>query len=194
MVSFLTARDNLRDVRDCALILIGFFGAFRRSELVALTWEQIQFMKEGITILIPRSKTDQTGEGQIVAIPYGSIELCPVTALQHWKERSQQSGPIFCAINKHNQIQSRGLTPLSVNHILKKIAREIELPHPESYSGHSLRRGFATTASKKGVPIVAIMRQGRWRHEGTVYGYIEEGQRFTDNAASEILGSIHFKR
>lgn len=187
----LTKRGNLSDIRNQALILIGFFGAFRRSELVAIQWEDIQFLDEGITILISRSKTDQSGEGQICAIPYSRGELCPVTALQQWKAVSpQQSGAVFCAINKHQQIQQNALTPLSVNHILKKVALDAELPQPENFSGHSLRRGFATAASKKGVPMIAIMRQGRWRHEGTVYGYIEEGQRFTDNAVNTLLNAI----
>jgi len=182
--------DNLSSLRNRALILIGFFGAFRRSELVAINWEDIHFQDEGITIMISRSKTDQSGEGQTCAIPYGRGELCPVTALQQWQMISKlQYGPVFRAINKHQQIQNLALTPLSVNQILKKVALETQLPHPENFSGHSLRRGFATAASTKGVPMVAIMRQGRWRHEGTVYGYIEEGQRFTDNAANTLLNA-----
>lgn len=188
MAIHLTHRNNLSDIRNRALILIGFFAALRRSELVSLKWEDIHFEDEGVTILIPRSKTDQSGEGQTCAIPYGKGELCPITAMQQWQVVSEQSsGPVFRAINKHQQIQSRALTPLSVNHILKKLAVEVELPHPATFSGHSLRRGFATAASKKGVPMVAIMRQGRWRHEGTVYGYIEEGQRYTDNAVNILL-------
>ncbi len=186
--TILNARGSLSDTRNRALILIGFFGALRRSELVAIKWEDIQFLDEGITIMISRSKTDQSGEGQTCAIPYGRGELCPVVALQQWQAISKQrQGPVFRAINKHQQIQNNALTPLSVNHILKKVATETQLPNPENFSGHSLRRGFATAASKKGVPMVAIMRQGRWRHEGTVYGYIEEGQRFTDNAVNALL-------
>lgn len=188
--SFLKTRGNLSDIRNRALLLIGFFGAFRRSELVAIKWEDIQFLEEGITIMIARSKTDQSGEGQTCAIPYGRGELCAVIALQQWQAVSQQqTGPVFRAINKHQQIQNGALTPLSVNHILKKLAVETQLPNADNFSGHSLRRGFATAASKKGVPMVAIMRQGRWRHEGTVYGYIEEGQRFTDNAVNTLLQS-----
>jgi integrase len=186
--SYLQTRANLSDIRNRALLLIGFFGAFRRSELVAIQWQDIQFLEEGITILISRSKTDQSGAGQTCAIPYGRGELCPVNALEQWQAVSNtEQGPIFRPINKHQQIQNNALTPLSVNHILKKIAVETKLPNPENLSGHSLRRGFATAASKKGIPMVAIMRQGRWRHEGTVYGYIEEGQRFTDNAVNALI-------
>uniref|UniRef100_A0A0Q9YK53 Site-specific tyrosine recombinase XerC n=1 Tax=Candidatus Berkiella aquae TaxID=295108 RepID=A0A0Q9YK53_9GAMM len=188
VASFLHNRKSLRDHRDIALILIGFFGAFRRSELAKLQWEQIQFLEEGMTILIPRSKTDQTGEGQICAIPYVKGDICPVNALQHWQQAvGLSSGPVFRAINKHQQIQQDCLTPLSINHILKRVAREANLPDPDRYSAHSLRRGFATMASKKGVSLTAIMHHGRWRHEGTVYGYIEEGQRFTDNPINKLL-------
>lgn len=191
MVGLLAARGQLRDNRDRALLLIGFFGAFRRSELVAIQWQDIQFVEEGMTILIPRSKTDQSREGLTCAIPSGGQGLCAVSALQAWKNASnQQQGPVFRAINKHDHIRANGLTPLSVNHIIKKLALEADLPNPQSYSGHSLRRGFATAASKKGVPMVAIMRQGRWRHEGTVYGYIEEGQRFADNPINTLLSSV----
>lgn len=186
----LTHRNNLSDIRNRALILIGFFGALRRSELVTLNWEDIHFEEEGISIKIKRSKTDQTGEGQLCAIPYGRGELCAVHALQQWEAASCKVGPIFRAINKHQQIQHKPLTPLSVNHILKKLAIEVGLPYPDTYSGHSLRRGFASAASKKGVPMIAIMRQGRWRHESTVYGYIEEGQKFTDNAVNRLMETV----
>ncbi len=177
-----------KSCRDSALLLIGFFGAMRRSELVAITWEDIHFMEEGVTIQISRSKTDQTGIGRTCAIPIDQGKLCAVSALKQWQRRSQQtSGPVFRAINKHQQLQKSALTPLSVSHILKKVALNAKLPNPEKYSGHSLRRGFATTASKKGIPMVAIMRQGRWQHEGTVYAYIEEGQQFQANAAGILL-------
>lgn len=188
IVTFLNNRKNLRDYRDLALILIGFFGAFRRSEIAQLQWEQIQFVEEGMTILIPRSKTDQRGEGQICAIPYVKGDICPVAALRQWQYAAALSnGSVFRAINKHQQIQHRCLTPLSINHILKRVASEANLPNPDQYSGHSLRRGFATMASKNGVSLTAIMHHGRWRHEGTVYGYIEEGQRFCDNPINTMF-------
>ncbi len=190
MMDVLIEKNTLGDCRDRALLLVGFFAAMRRSELVAITWEDIHFVEEGVTILIPRSKTDQSGSGQTCAIPYGQAKLCAVTALKQWQTLSQQtSGPAFRAINKHQQLQNSALTPLSVSQILKKVAHNAKLPNPDSYSGHSLRRGFATAASKKGVPMIEIMRQGRWKHEGTVYGYIEEGQLFTDNAASILLNN-----
>lgn len=195
IMDVLSETNLLMNCRDRALILAGFFGALRRSELVAITWEDIHFVEEGVTIQIKRSKTDQTGIGQTCAIPIAQTKLCAMRALKEWQVLSQQNtGPVFRAINKHQQIQQSALTPLSVSHILKKVAHSAKLPNPENYSGHSLRRGFATAASKKGVPIVAIMRQGRWRHEGTVYGYIEEGKQFQDNAASLLLQGLNCYR
>jgi integrase len=173
IVSHLQSRGNLSDWRDNALLQIGFLGALRRSELVALHWGQITFVPEGIEILIARSKTDQIGEGQVCAIPYGNVTLCPVIALQKWQEASQiKTGPIFRRLFKNDQITDKPLTPQSINLIIKSLALECHLPKAKQYSGHSLRGGFATAASQKGASVGAIMRQGRWKHEGTVQGYI----------------------
>jgi integrase len=191
IISHLQSRGSLSDWRNSALLQTGFLGALRRSELVALQWEQITFVPEGIEILIARSKTDQIGEGQVCAIPYGNIILCPVTALQKWQEASQiKTGPIFRRLFKNDQISDKPLTPQSINLIIKSLALECHLPKAEQYSGHSLRRGFATAASQKGASLGAIMRQGRWKHEGTVQGYIEEGKRFDANAAGAILDNL----
>jgi len=188
MVNHLNASDRLIACRNCALLQIGFFGAFRRSELVAIQWHDIQFVPEGIEISIPRSKTDQAGEGQTCAIPYGGDTLCPVSALTTWRERSQcQSGPVFRQFAPGEKIKQEAIKPNQVNVILKSIATACQLPQADAYSSHSLRRGFATEASKKGVPFGSIKRQGRWRHEGTVLGYIDEGKRFDQNAAGIML-------
>lgn len=187
----LKLRGELADWRNNALLQVGFFGAFRRSELVAMRWEHVTFVPQGIEILIPRSKTDQEGEGHVCAIPYGNSVLCPVTALHRWHEEAGiSSGPVFCQILKGNKMTTHALSSNSVNKIIKTLAITCQLPQANQYSGHSLRRGFATTASQKGASFSAIMRQGRWRHEGTVHGYIEEGQRFDANAAGSILDDI----
>jgi integrase len=191
LVYYLSTQGTLSAWRNSALLQIGFFGAFRRSELVAMRWEHTHFVPQGVEILIPRSKTDQTGKGTICAIPYGSSALCPVTALHRWHEESSSvSGPVFCQMLKGNKITSRALSSNSINKIVKTLAIACQLPQAIRYSGHSLRRGFATTASQKGASFGAIMRQGRWRHEGTVHGYIEEGQRFDANAAGSILDHV----
>jgi integrase len=188
MATFMKQQNTLAMWRNNALLQVGFFGAFRRSELVALQFEQITFVPEGMDILIPRSKTDPSGAGQQCAIPYGDQELCPVTALKTWCEKALiTSGFIFRGLERDQHLRSSPLLGKSVSTIIKKIARECQLQNAENFSSHSLRRGFATTASRKGAPFVSIMRHGRWRHEGTVLGYIEEGQRFEANAAKIIF-------
>lgn len=190
MVNFLKSQDTLMAWRNNALLQVGFFGAFRRSELVNIKWEHITFVSEGMEIMIPRSKTDQSGEGQVCAIPYGDERLCPVTALKIWCEKAGiQSGFVFRAIDRHDHISVSPLSMQSVNLIIKLVAKACQLPNADQFSSHSLRRGFATAASRKGAPFVGIMRHGRWRHDGTVLGYIEEGQRFAENVAKIILTS-----
>ena len=180
--------EDLFDLRNNALLQVGFFGAFRRSELISIQWENITFVPEGMEILIPRSKTDQLGEGQTCAIPYGDDILCPVTALKTWCEKANiQSGFVFRSIDRYGNVNLASLSTQSVNLIIKTVAEKCYIPNAADFSSHSLRRGFATSASRKGAPFVSIMRQGRWRHEGTVLGYIEEGQRFEENAASLML-------
>lgn len=186
--SHLISKATLAALRDNALLLLGFFGAFRRSELVVMSWQQVTFVPEGVEILIPRSKTDPEGEGNICAIPYGQPPLCPVTALKQWQEQAELSeGFVFRAVRHGKCDPQKGLAPKTVSNIIKHHAIKCQWPNAADYSGHSLRRGFATAASQRGASLGAIMRQGRWRHEGTVYGYIEEGKRFEANAAASIL-------
>lgn len=185
----LIRKDRLIDWRDNALLQVGFFGAFRRSELVSIEWEHVNFVPKGVEIFLARSKTDPEGEGHVCAIPYGNATMCPVMALKRWQEKSQHSsGPVFIGITKGGQLRSRALSPESVSLILKNVAAECQLPNAEAFSAHSLRRGFATSASQKGANLVAVMRHGRWRSERTVMGYIEEGQRFEENVAGLLLG------
>ena len=174
--------------RDNALFQLGFFGAFRRSELILIRCEHIKRLKEGIEIMIPRSKTDQTGEGQCCAIPYGKQNLCPIRALDHWLNQSNiTDGFIFRKINRWGKLGDQSLTPIAVTQIIKKRAKECKLPNANEFSSHSMRRGLASTASQKGASLKSIMRQGRWRNVSTVLGYIEDGQRFNDNAAATAL-------
>ena len=188
LVTSLAISTALIDIRDNALLQIGFFGAFRRSELVAITWENISFVSKGIEILVPRSKTDAEATGETCAIPYGKSPLCPITALKRWQEASGiTSGAVFRAIRYDRCSTKCGMSAAMVGDILKRHALKCQLPNAIQYSGHSLRRGFATAASQNGASLGAIMRQGRWHHEGTVYGYIEAGQRFEANAAATIL-------
>lgn len=184
----LIAKSDLMALRDNALILIGFFGAFRRSELVAIEWQHVTFVLQGVKILIPRSKTDPEGIGDACAIPYGQTPLCPVMALKQWQERSGfTEGFVFRSLRHGRCDPQEGLAPKTVSNIVKHCAIQCQWPNAKYYSGHSLRRGFATAASQRGASLGAIMRQGRWHHEATVHGYIEEGKQFEENAAAAVL-------
>lgn len=188
MAQHLKAQNTLVACRNNALLQVSFFGAFRRSELIGIQFEHLKVVPEGCEIIIPRSKTDQTGEGLICALPYGNDTLCPVTALKEWLEKSQiKEGPIFRRIDKQGILSSKGFLSRTVCLIIKSVAKECNIPNADKFSGHSLRRGFATSASQQNAPMHSIMRQGRWRHQGTVLGYIEEGNRFNENAASILL-------
>jgi len=187
MIEKLNTSSSLMDLRDSALLQIGFFGALRRSEIVNICYENIKWEKEGIEILLPSSKTDQTHEGQYCSIPYGNELLCPVKALENWLSRSGiKEGAIFRRIN-NNMIVGNALTPLSINHIIKRRAREANLSNAQELSPHSLRRGLATSAARANTSIHIIMRAGRWKQVNTVMEYIEASERFTDNAASNVL-------
>ncbi len=195
MSSLLKESERLIDCRNRAILMVGFFGAFRCSELVGIKWSDITDVPEGMEIMVPRSKTDQSGEGQVCAIPSSDdAMLCPIAALAEWRERSDgKSDPVFQQITAGGRVLSEAIKPHQVNVIIKSIALRCYLPDAESYSSHSMRRGFATEASRKGAPFGSIMRHGRWRHEGTVLGYIDEGKRFDQNAASIMLNHYHKK-
>lgn len=188
---YLENENSLTAYRDDALLQIGFFGALRRSELVAIRIEHLAWNKPGVEILLPTSKTDQTHEGQYCAIPYGNQSLCPVRALKNWLAISGiRQGAIFRRITLGDHIGESALTPLSVNHILKKWAQMADLNNITTLSAHSLRRGLATSAAQTGASLTTIMRAGRWKQINTVIEYIEAQERFSDNAANLILNKI----
>lgn len=188
IVTYLIEEKTLRASRDAALLQIAFFGAFRRSEIVAIRYEDIEWKDQGIDILIPHSKTDQTNQGQYCAIPYGHEHLCPVKALKRWLTQSGiTNGPIFRRIRPQGHLASIPLVPLSVSNILKKRAHDAGVPHAENFSSHSLRRGLATSACRDGASLPAIMRQGRWKNINTVLEYVEAVARFEENAAHSVL-------
>jgi integrase len=190
IVAYLNQQNNLKALRDNALIQLAYFGAFRRSELIAITVEQLRFETQGLLILIPRSKTDQGGVGKIKALPYGQNTVCPVTAVRKWLEVSKiQQGSIFRGINRWNILQSEPLHLDSVNAIIKTLAQQCGFDFIDNLSSHSLRRGFATSAANIGVDFEWIKRQGGWKNDNTVREYIEEGQLFDQNAAGKLLAS-----
>jgi len=162
-------------IRDKAIILTGFAGGFRRSELVNIDYEDVEFVPEGIKIFIKRSKTDQSGEGMIKAIPYLNNKIyCPVLALKHWIEFSEINlGKIFEISDK------------SVSLIIKKYASLAGLD-PNKYGGHSLRSGFATSAAESGAEERNIMAMTGHKTTQMVRRYIQEANLFKNNALKNI--------
>lgn len=151
----------MKAARDKALLLTGFAGAFRRSELVALTVADLTRCIQGIELLIQRSKTDQEGEGRTVFIPKAKGVQCPVKALHNWLEVSGiTEGPIFRSVSRSGSIGTRALTPQSVALILKESMRRLHGDEAAStVSGHSLRAGFCTTAAESGLQPFQIRQQ-----------------------------------
>ena len=170
-----TNQSENKKIRDKAIILIGFSGGFRRSELVNIEYEDVEFVSEGVKIFIKRSKTDQSGEGMIKAIPYfDNITFCPVNALKHWIEYSQiKSGKLFDISDK------------SVALIIKKYTSLAGLD-PNKYSGHSLRSGFATSTAESGAEERNIMAMTGHKTTQMVRRYIQEANLFKNNALNKI--------
>jgi len=190
--------DRLIDIRNRAILLVGFAGAFRRSELVGLNVEDLEFTRDGIVIQLRKSKTDQGGEGRKIGIPYGSHrETCPVRAVQDWINASAiQTGALFRSIDRHGNllgqradhkgtVYSERLSDKAVALVVKQYAKAAGLGS-EKYAGHSLRSGFATTAAESDVNERDIMRQTGHKSVQMVRRYIQEGSLFKNNAAAEI--------
>jgi site-specific recombinase XerD len=172
--------------RDRALLLVGFAGALRRSELVALRHEDIRFGEEGLVITISKSKTDPDGAGQTIGIPYGSHpESCPVRALSSWLDQSRiTSGHLFPAIGRWGrEVTAKPICDHQLAKIIKSLAARADLD-PEVFSGHSLRSGLATSAAEGGASERSIMDQTRHRSLKQVRKYIRRGSLFKDNAAA----------
>jgi len=178
---------DLQGVRDRALLLVGFAGGFRRSELARLRLEDLQETPEGLVALLRKSKTDQEGQGRPVALPYGSDPLtCPVRAVKNWIEWAGiATGPLFRGIDQLGLVSPEALCPDSVAWIVKRAARRADLKAVE-YSGHSLRAGLATQAAMNGASELAIMKQTGHRSLATVRRYIRDGALFRDNAATKL--------
>lgn len=170
----------IKAARDAALLLIGFAGAFRRSELVALDVADLTAYPHGLEVLIRRSKTDQAGEGRTVFIPHASDEArCPVVALAHWRSLAGvEQGALFRPVNRHDQALPTRLTAQSVALVVKAAMRSAcGAEASQAVSGHSLRAGFVTEAATVGMRNSAIMGQTGHKSLEMVYRYIRPVQR-----------------
>ncbi len=182
-----TLPPTLGGVRDRALLLLGFAGAFRRSELVSLDVADLHTTRDGLVVSLRRSKTDQEGKGRRIGIPYGSRPAtCPVRAVQDWLDASRvTTGPLLRGVNRHGQVRPTRLSDKAVALVVKRAAEAAGLD-PARYAGHSLRAGLATSAAAAGVSERAIMAQTGHKSLPMVRRYIREGSLFNDNAAAEV--------
>lgn len=165
----------MKAARDKALLLVGFSGAFRRSELVALRYEDITYFESGVELLIRRSKTDQEGIGRTVFIPHARGSRCPVKALTNWLSLAGiKSGALFRPINRHDGVVgNKALTPQSVAFIVKSSVRMMAGDEAaKNVAGHSLRAGYCTEAATVGLQPYQIREQTGHTSDVTLTRYI----------------------
>lgn len=179
--------SELKDRRDRALLLLGFAGGFRRSELVGLDLVDIEQVRQGLIITLRHSKTDQEGTGRKIGIPHGRTRNCPVVAVTDWLTSSCISeGAIFRPINRHDQLQPERLSGDAVSEVIRDRLAAAGID-PTGYSGHSLRAGFATSAAQAGASTLKIRAQTGHASDVMLSRYIRDGELFMGNAAGMML-------
>ena len=179
--------DSTKDVRDRALLLLGFAGGFRRSELVGLDVTDIELVRQGIIITLRHSKTDQEGVGRKIGIPHGRTQHCPVAAVAAWLERSKiTQGAVFCPVTKYGHLQPVRLSGDAVSEVIRERLVAVRV-NPEGYTGHSLRAGFATSAAQAGVSTFKIRAQTGHASDAMLNRYVRDGELFVSNDAGVLL-------
>ena len=179
--------NEIKKFRDKSVILIGFGGGFRRTELISINHEDLEFVPEGLKITIRKSKTDQFGEGMIKGLPYfANEEYCPVVNLKKWLEISKiNSGPIFRRFSKGPFLTENRLTDQSVVLLIKKYLNLAGIEN-QNFAGHSLRSGFATVAAESGADERSIMAMTGHKTTQMVRRYIKEANIFKNNALNKV--------
>ncbi|MBD1160406.1 tyrosine-type recombinase/integrase [Pelagibacterales bacterium SAG-MED14] len=179
--------DEIKRLRDRSIILIGFSGGFRRNEIVSLDYNDLEFMKEGLKIVLRKSKTDQFGEGSIKGLPYfDNTQYCPVISISRWLEISKiNSGPLFRRFKKGLGLSENRLTDQTVALLIKEYLNVAGIDN-KNYSGHSLRSGFATAAAESGAEERNIMAMTGHKSTQMVRRYIKEANLFKNNALNKI--------
>lgn len=186
VLKMISGLKGLHGLRDAALLLIGFAGALRRSELVALDIDDLAIADQGIVIRLRRSKTDPLGRGREVVIPHVRGRQAPGRVLLGWLEAADiRSGALFRRVNRYDQVQVQRLTAQSVALIIKQRAAAAGLD-PGLFSGHSLRAGFVTNAAGTGASTVSIREQTGHQSDAMLQRYIRNAERFKDNPLSKI--------
>ena len=178
--------DTLTGQRDRALLALGFAGAFRRSELVALDVQDLREDPEGLRVLVRRSKTDQEGRGLEKAIPHGRF-IRPVALVREWLDAAGiTEGPVFRPVNKAGRVEPRRLGVKTVERAVKHYCAAVGLD-ASTFGVHSLRAGYITTAAERGADLARIMDQSGHRDPRTVVGYIRRANAFKGHSGSGFL-------
>ncbi len=179
--------EDIKKFRDKSILLIGFSGGFRRSELISIDYEDLEFVNEGLKITIRKSKTDQFGEGMIKGLPYFVNETyCPIVNLKKWLEITKiKSGPIFRRFSKGLSLSNKRLTDQSVVLLIKEYLQLAGIEN-KNFAGHSLRSGFATVAADSGADERSIMAMTGHKSNQMVRRYIKEANIFKHNALNKI--------
>lgn len=180
------AGGSRKNLRDRALLLLGFAGAFRRSELVALNVSDIEETTEGLRVTIRRGKTDQEAHGATIGIPRGKI-ACPVAAFSAWlTDAGIEAGSVFRPVGKGGRVLETRPTCRSVAAIVQRHAARVGLD-PALFAGHSLRSGFLTSAAARGASIFKMADVSRHRSIETLRGYVRDAELFRDHAGDGLL-------
>ena len=174
-------------LRDRSIILMGFSGGFRRSEIVSLNYDDLDFVPEGLKINLKRSKTDQFGEGSVKGLPYfENTKYCPVLSLKNWiKVSNINSGPLFRRFSKSSKLLENRLSDQTIALLIKKYLKLAGFEN-KNFSGHSLRSGFATSAAESGAEERSIMAMTGHKSTEMVRRYIKDANLFKNNALNKI--------
>ena len=179
--------NEIIKIRDITIVLIGFGGGFRRSELISIDFEDLEFVEEGLKITLRKSKTDQFGEGMLKGLPYFKNQIyCPVSNIKKWINISNiKSGPIFRRFIKGAKLSDKRLTDQTVVLLIKKYLKMAGIENT-NYSAHSLRSGFATVAADSGADERSIMSMTGHKTTQMVRRYIKDANLFKNNALNKI--------
>jgi integrase len=179
--------DLLKDLRDRALLLIGFASGLRLSELAAINLIDFERVREGVILSIRRSKTDQESLDRKIGIPLGQTVHCPVRALDNWLSAAKvEGGPVFRRVDRHGRVSASRLSSEAVA-LIVRVRMAAAGFDPAGYSGHSLRAGFATSATQAGISTFKIRGQTGHASDAMLARYVREGELFLGNAAGVLL-------
>ncbi len=180
------APTSIKGLRDRALLLLGFGGAFRRSELVALDVADLEETEAGLRVTIRRSKTDQEGIGTTIAVVRGGAN-CPVKALRAWLDAAGiAEGAVFRPVRKGGKVLDRRLTAKSVCDLVKAYARRVGLDGA-AFGAHSLRSGFLTSAARRGASVFKMRDVSRHKSMDVLQAYVRDADLFRDHAGAGLL-------